>query len=86
MSCYSIHTESNVFLLFVSLIGIKNYKNGKYRNAFQLFKLGSAGGSMQAQFNLAICYQQGKGTKQNIKQVSTDVLNFPRYFRTYRYG
>ena len=50
-------------------LGIKEYKARNFFKAFRLFELGSQSGTKQAQFNLAICYQQGKGTKRNMKKV-----------------
>jgi len=43
-------------------------KEKKYEQAFIHFLLGALQGCSKSQFNVAICYQLGKGTKKDLKQ------------------
>jgi len=43
-------------------------KEKKYKQAFIHFLLGALQGCSKSQFNVALCYQLGKGTKKDLKQ------------------
>ena len=45
-------------------------KSGHYREALQLWKRAADDGYNKAHYNVALCYEQGKGTKADISKVT----------------
>ena len=49
-------------------------KAGQYREAMQLWKKAADDGYNKAHYNMALCYEQGKGTKADISKVTVTIV------------
>ncbi len=47
--------------------GVQAYRAGRYEEAFELFKEGAEKGFLGPMYNLAVCYQKGRGTAQDLE-------------------
>jgi TPR repeat protein len=48
--------------------GVEAYEAGHFEEAVRLFRLAAARGHARAQFNLAVCFENGKGVEQDFEQ------------------
>ena len=49
-------------------IGNKYYKEGKYREAAYWYEKAANQGNAPAQYNLGVCYENGRGVKKDLKK------------------
>ena len=55
-------------------LGLEEAKQGNLHTAAQHFLKGSVLGYCKAKFNMAVCYEQGRGVDQDLSKVSIMVL------------
>ena len=58
-------------------------KAGRYRDAFQLWCMAAEAGYDKAHYNVALCYEQGKGTKADLSKVMVMVGWLDGWFSMY---
>ncbi|XP_071615422.1 death ligand signal enhancer [Heliangelus exortis] len=52
----------------LNILGIESMRAGHYETAYSCFKLAADRGYSKAQFNVALCYEHGRGTEKDLEK------------------
>ncbi|NXU76479.1 DELE protein, partial [Oreotrochilus melanogaster] len=52
----------------LNILGIESMRGGHYETAYSCFKLAADRGYSKAQFNVALCYEHGRGTEKDLEK------------------